>query len=105
MAELRVTDPATGKTVGSLPCTDADELVGAARAAHPGWQRTPAAQRAARLKHGAPRLQESREDGALLQTREGGKPLGGSRGGVEAGVAAVEQHAGLGRCTAGGPSS
>ena len=31
-----------------------------------------------------------------LQTREGGKPLGDSRGGVEAGIGAIEQYAELG---------
>ncbi|MDQ4132052.1 MAG: aldehyde dehydrogenase family protein, partial [Actinomycetota bacterium] len=36
------------------------------------------------------------DDIALLQTREGGKPLADSRGGVEAGIGAIEQYAELG---------
>ena len=96
MPELVVTDPATGQTVGTLPLSDAEELVVKARAAHPGWERTSPAARAAALKAGAQRLREALDDIALLQTREGGKPLGDSRGGVEAGIGAIEQYAELG---------
>ena len=96
MVELSVTDPATGEVVGRLPCSDAGELVATARAAHPGWERTVPGQRAAMLKAGARRLVAAVDDIALLQTREGGKPLADSRGGVEAGIGAVEQYAELG---------
>ena len=96
MAELLVTDPATGEPVGALRRTDAAPLVEAARAAHPGWDRTPAGERAALLKAGARRLREAADDLALLQTRENGKPVGDSRGGVDAGIGAVEQYAELG---------
>jgi succinate-semialdehyde dehydrogenase/glutarate-semialdehyde dehydrogenase len=96
MTELVVTDPATGETVGRLPRSDADSLVDAARAAHPAWERTPPAERAAALKAGVRRLRDALDDLALLQTREGGKPLADSRGGVEAGIGAVEQYAELG---------
>ena len=94
--ELRVTDPATGDLVGRLPCSDPETLVTAARAAHPGWERTSAGERAAALKAGARRLRAAADDVALLQTREGGKPLADSRGGVDAGIGAVEQYAELG---------
>ncbi|PLS76642.1 MAG: aldehyde dehydrogenase [Actinobacteria bacterium] len=96
MAELVVTDPATGDTVGRLPCTDADEVVVTARAAHAGWERTEPARRASLVKAGARRLRDALEEVALLQTREGGKPLADSRGGVEAGIGAIEQYAELG---------
>ncbi|MFP5377898.1 MAG: aldehyde dehydrogenase family protein, partial [Acidimicrobiia bacterium] len=96
MAHLLVTDPATGETVGSLPRSDAAALVAAARAAHPSWERTAAGERSRLLKEGAGRLRRAADDLALLQTREGGKPLADSRGGVEAGIAAVEQYAELG---------
>ena len=96
MPLLDVTDPATGEAVASLPLSDPGELVAAARGAAPGWARTPAGQRAALVKAGARRLRASVEELATLQTREGGKPLADSRGGVEAGIAAVEQYAELG---------
>ncbi|HEX2047727.1 MAG TPA: aldehyde dehydrogenase family protein [Acidimicrobiales bacterium] len=96
MSELLVHDPATGEPVGRLPCSHPDELVKTARRSHPAWERTPASERGPRLKAGARRLQAALDDLALLQTREGGKPLGDSRGGVEAGIGAVEQYAELG---------
>jgi succinate-semialdehyde dehydrogenase/glutarate-semialdehyde dehydrogenase len=96
MPELLVHDPATGELVGRLPCSDADQLVETARAAQRAWERTPAGDRSALLKAGARRLHAALDDLARLQTREGGKPLGDSQGGVEAGINAVEQYAELG---------
>lgn len=96
MPDLLVHDPATGALVGRLPCSDAPSLAAAARAAHPAWERTGPGERAACLKAGARRLHAALDDLALLQTREGGKPLADSRGGVVAGIGAVEQYAELG---------
>ena len=96
MRHLDVTDPATGEAIATLPWSDADQLVAAARAAHPSWERTPAAERAAAVKAGARRLRDAVDDLAELQTREGGKPLADSRGGVQAGIGAAEQYAELG---------
>ena len=96
MSELSVTDPATGEEVGRLARSTPDGLVASARAAHPAWERTSPGDRAALLKAGARRLRAAVDDLALLQTREGGKPLADSRGGVEAGIGAVEQYAELG---------
>jgi acyl-CoA reductase-like NAD-dependent aldehyde dehydrogenase len=96
MSELLVHDPATGDPVARLECSDAGELVAAARSAHPEWERTDPGERAACLKAGARRLRAAVDDLALLQTREGGKPLADSRGGVESGIGAVEQYAELG---------
>ncbi|MDQ4069950.1 MAG: aldehyde dehydrogenase family protein [Actinomycetota bacterium] len=96
MSELLVHDPATGELVGRLPCSDPEQLVAAARAAHRNWDRTSPGERAALVKAGARRLRAAVDDLALLQTREGGKPLTDSRGGVEAGIGAVEQYAELG---------
>jgi acyl-CoA reductase-like NAD-dependent aldehyde dehydrogenase len=96
MTDLLVTDPSDGELVGRLPRSEAGRLVAAARAAHPAWARTGAGDRAAMLKAGARRLRAAVDDLALLQTREGGKPLADSRGGVEAGIGAVEQYAELG---------
>jgi succinate-semialdehyde dehydrogenase/glutarate-semialdehyde dehydrogenase len=60
--------------------------VGAARGGGPGGL----------LKAGARRLREHAAELAELQTRENGKPLEDSAGGVEAGIGAIEQYAELG---------
>jgi acyl-CoA reductase-like NAD-dependent aldehyde dehydrogenase len=96
MSDLLVVDPSTGRPLTRLPCSDAGALVASARQAHPAWSRTSAGDRAAALKAGARRLRAAVDDLAVLQSREGGKPLGDSRGGVEAGIGAVEQYAELG---------
>src|SRR4051794_25764450 len=96
---LYVRDPATGEVVGTIPAGSpetADRAVLAARAAQPAWARRPAAERGALLKAAAGRVREHARELAELQTREGGKPLGDSRGGVEAGIGAIEQYAELG---------
>ena len=96
---LDVCDPATGEVIGQIPAGSpeaADAAVRAARAAQPAWARRPAAERAGMLKAAAARLREHADELAELQTREGGKPLGDSLGGVEAGIGAIEQYAELG---------
>jgi succinate-semialdehyde dehydrogenase/glutarate-semialdehyde dehydrogenase len=96
---LDVLDPATGEVIGRIPAGSpdaADAAVRAARAAQPAWARTPPGERAAALKAAARRVRDRAEELAELQTREGGKPLADSLGGVEAGIAAIEQYAELG---------
>src|ERR687886_437973 len=98
-ATIEVLDPATGERVGTIPAGSpeaADAAVRAARAAWPAWARTGPGERAAVLKAAARRLRLHVDELAELQTREGGKPLGDSRGGVEAGLGAIEQYAELG---------
>ena len=91
-----VQNPSTGEVLESLPVSDAAALVATARDAHPAWERTAPGERAGSLKRGARRLRDSVDEIAELQSREGGKPFGDSRGGVEAGIGAVEQYAELG---------
>lgn len=96
---LDVRDPATGETVGRIPLggsAEAERLVAAAREAAPGWARTHPAERAAALRRLADRLEDAAGELAMLQTREMGKPLGDSRGGVAAGIGAIRQYAELG---------
>src|SRR4051812_27057724 len=98
---IPVLDPATGEELGAIPAGDersADAAVRAAAQAQPAWARTSPGERAAILKQAARRL---RADGVIdrlaeLHPREGGKPLADSRGGLEAGVGAIEQYAELG---------
>lgn len=102
---LEVRDPATGELLETIPAgaaADADAAVGAARAAFAGWRETAPADRAAALKAAARALRERLDAIAELQTRENGKPLADSRGGVEAGIGAIEQYAELGPLHRGG---
>ena len=96
---IDVLDPATGEAIGAIPAGAVDDAARAARAARaalPGWTRMDAAERGALLKVGARRLREHADELAELQTRENGKPLGDSRGGVDAGIGTIEQYAELG---------
>ncbi len=97
--ELDVLDPATGEVVGTIPAgseQSADAAVAAAQAALPAWSNRAPAERGAILKAAARRVAEQAPELAELQTREGGKPIGDSLGGVEAGIGAIEQYAELG---------
>lgn len=96
---LDVVDPSTGASVGSVPVATVEQVdaaVTAARRAARDWARTSPADRADLLKAAGRRLREQVEQIAELQSREGGKPLGDSRGGVLAGISALEQYAELG---------
>jgi succinate-semialdehyde dehydrogenase / glutarate-semialdehyde dehydrogenase len=97
--ELTVDDPRTGERVGSVPiATDerCDAAVRVARAAAPGWARTPAAERGAALHAAAAAVRAAADELAELNARETGKPVDDARGGVEAGVGTLVQYAELG---------
>src|SRR4051812_14418528 len=96
---IAVLDPSTGEEIGTIPAGDAaaaDAAARAARAAQPAWARRSAAERAELLKAAARRASEHAGELAELQSRENGRPLEESRGGVEAGIGAIEQYAELG---------
>ena len=96
---IEVHDPATGEvldTIAAGGAAAADSAVNAARAAFPAWRETSPGDRAAALKAAARAMREHLDAIAELQTRENGKPLDDSRGGVEAGIGALEQYAELG---------
>ncbi len=96
---IAVTDPSTGMVLDTIPCggpTEADRLVRAARNAQRIWRRLAPAHRAHALKDAALALRAHCDELAELQTREGGKPIADSRGGVMAGITTIEQYAELG---------
>src|SRR3954471_12728491 len=96
---IAVLAPATCEEIGTIPAGDAaaaDRAVRAARAAQPAWARRPAAERAELLKAAAARAREHVDELAALVSRENGRPVDESRGGVEAGIGAIEQYAELG---------
>jgi aminomuconate-semialdehyde/2-hydroxymuconate-6-semialdehyde dehydrogenase len=71
-------NPATGEVIGELPAStaaDVDSAVEAARAAFPAWRDTPRARRAEILTAAADALAARREEFALAETRDQGKPL------------------------------
>jgi acyl-CoA reductase-like NAD-dependent aldehyde dehydrogenase len=96
---IAVLDPSTGEQIGTIPAGDpaaADRAVRAAFAAQPAWARRPAAERAELLKAAARRARAHAGELAALVSRENGRPVDESRGGVQAGIGAIEQYAELG---------
>jgi succinate-semialdehyde dehydrogenase/glutarate-semialdehyde dehydrogenase len=97
--ELTVLDPHTGETVGRTPVAteeQCDAAVARARAAAPGWARTPAAERGAALHAAADAVRQAVDILAELNRRETGKTPDDARGGVAAGVGTLVQYAELG---------
>jgi len=96
---LPLTDPSTGEHLADVPAgcaADAEAALAAARKAAPGWARTAPGERAGALKAAARRLRAVADELAEIQSREGGKPLAQSLGGVMAGIETIEQYAELG---------
>ena len=96
---LEVRDPRDDGLVGRIPVAgpaEVDAAVAGAVKAAAGWARTSPGERSALLKAAARDLRARVDEVAELQAREGGKPLGDSRGGVEAGIGTLEQYAELG---------
>lgn len=97
--ELTVVDPRTGDQIARVPVADAATCGGAvarARAAFPGWARTPAAERAAAVAAAAAKVRAAAEELADLNERETGKLPADALGGVEAGAGTLVQYAELG---------
>ncbi|ULE32317.1 aldehyde dehydrogenase family protein [Mycobacterium sp. IDR2000157661] len=97
--DLTVSDPRTGDMVTRIPITDpaaCADAVARARAAFPGWARTPAADRAAALAQAAAAVRAAANELAELNERETGKLRNDSLGGVEAGAGTLVQYSELG---------
>jgi betaine-aldehyde dehydrogenase len=79
---LTVLEPATEQVLAELPragATEADAAVARAKAAYPAWRAVAPADRA-RLLHGlATLLAERREELAVMEARNAGKPIGDAR--------------------------
>lgn len=77
-ATIAVTDPADGRTIGSVPRLDAatvQQAINAAAAAWPAWRRRSAKDRAVVLRRWFEAIMGHQEDLARLMTAEQGKPL------------------------------
>ncbi|WP_426175112.1 NADP-dependent succinate-semialdehyde dehydrogenase [Massilia sp. TWR1-2-2] len=82
---IKVTNPATGETVGTAPHMGAAETkraIDAANAAWPAWRKKPAKERAAVLRKWNDLMLENADDLALIMTAEQGKPLQEANGEV-----------------------
>jgi acyl-CoA reductase-like NAD-dependent aldehyde dehydrogenase len=97
--DLTVLDPRTGDMVSRIPITEpaaCAEAIARARAAFPGWARTPAADRAAALTEAAAAVRAAADELAELNERETGKLRDDALGGVQAGAGTLVQYAELG---------
>ena len=90
----------TAEVIGVFQRSDGEDVAGAvaaARAAFPGWSRTPAPLRADIVLHVARLLEEHKEELATLETCEMGKVLDEGRGDVQEGIDMGKYIAGEGR--------
>ena len=96
--QLAVEDPATREVLGSVPLSgpaDVDRAVAAARAAFPGWRRTPVPERARVFFRLKALLDEHHDDLAASLSREHGKNVAETWGEVQRGIENVEHAAGM----------
>ncbi len=85
-ARISVTDPATGRVLGTVPNLgrdDAEAAVAAAACALPDWRARRAGDRAALLMRWVALVRAHREDLARLLSAEQGKPLAEARGEID----------------------
>jgi len=92
----RVTNPANGKLVGTIPRMGADETrraIEAADRALPDWRARTAKERAQILRKWFDLMMANQEDLAILMTVEQGKPLHESRGEIAYAASFIEWFA------------
>jgi acyl-CoA reductase-like NAD-dependent aldehyde dehydrogenase len=80
---IAVTDPATEQVIAEVPragVAEVDEAVSRAREAFPAWRAMAPAERAALLRALADALDAAREELAMLEARNAGKPIADARG-------------------------
>jgi succinate-semialdehyde dehydrogenase/glutarate-semialdehyde dehydrogenase len=95
-----VTNPATGRKLGTIPDLGASETraaIEAAAAAFPAWAKKTAKERAVVLKRWFELMMANQEDLAMLMTAEQGKPLAESRGEIAYAASFIEWFAEEGR--------
>jgi len=93
---IKVTNPATGETLGAVPNMGAEETraaIDAAEAAWPDWRARTGKERAAILRKWNDLMLANQEDLAVLMTAEQGKPLAESRGEIAYAASFIEWFA------------
>jgi succinate-semialdehyde dehydrogenase/glutarate-semialdehyde dehydrogenase len=92
-ATIRVTNPANGETLGTVPKMGAEETrraIEAADRALPAWRSKTAKERAQILRRWFDLLMANQEDLATLMTAEQGKPLAEAKGEIAYAAAFIE---------------
>jgi succinate-semialdehyde dehydrogenase/glutarate-semialdehyde dehydrogenase len=92
-ATIKVTNPATGETLGSVPkmgTAETRRAIEAANAAWPAWRGKPAKARAAILRKWNDLILANADDLAALMTAEQGKPLAESKGEITYAASFIE---------------
>ncbi len=93
---IPVTDPASGEVVGVVPAlsnVEARRAVDAASTAFPGWSGLLPQARSAKLRKWFELVLASRDDLAVIMTREQGKPLSEARGEIDYAASFIEFYA------------
>jgi malonate-semialdehyde dehydrogenase (acetylating)/methylmalonate-semialdehyde dehydrogenase len=93
-----ITNPATGEVIRHVPFAnraDVDAAVQAARAAFPGWSKSPSLRRARVLMKFRDLLDRHKKDLARIVTQEHGKTLADAEGSVTRGMEVVEFATGI----------
>lgn len=95
-ATLDVIDPATSKSIGSVPAfghAETRRAIEAANDAYPAWRELTAKERASMLRRWYELILAHQEDLAIIMTAEQGKPLAESRGEILYGASFIEWFA------------
>lgn len=90
---IPVSNPATGRQIGTVPNFNADQTTAAVEAAahaFPAWAQKTARERSTILRRWYELIVANRDDIALIMTSEQGKPLSEARGEVDSAAAFVE---------------
>ena len=90
---IKVTDPANGELIGTVPSLGVAETrraIEAAERALPAWRAKTAKERAAVLRKWFELVMASADDLAYLMTREQGKPLAEAKGEIGYGASFLE---------------
>ena len=101
---IKVLNPATGESLGSVPHMGAAETrraIDAANAAWPAWRKKTAKERATILRRWNELMLANAEDLALIMTAEQGKPMAESKGEIVYAAAFIEWFAEEGKRVAG----
>src|SRR3954452_6910047 len=101
---LSVVEPATEKVLAEVPRAGAEETdaaVARAREAYPAWRAVSPAERSALLRRLADAIDERREDLAMLEARNAGKPITDARGEVAMVVETFRYYSGAPERTTG----
>jgi len=92
-ATLKVNNPATGETLGTVPMMTANETrraIEAAKAAFIDWRRKPAKERSVLLRRWHDLIMSNVDDLGALMTAEQGKPLAEAKGEVAYAASFIE---------------